>query len=600
MIKKIISKISKSMAVAALAALVLSPFALVFGTLVPIASASANWNVTGSYVMDLQYNGTNNPHNMSLTQSGGNITGSGTSGAYAWVINSGTVSGNAVDFTANYTATADAVTPVQTVLTVTSTIAPDGTMSGIWSDNYQGGARTGAWTTTSGAAVVAAPCTTGLGSPLLVDANQVIANDPDSSVSGPNWALDNFTRHIQIWQEGSNYCAQADDSGTFTTLGGLAGISPQSGAALPEIVTGTITGGTHGQITGTFNPANPWLNSPPAIDCSTVTNTPICSFGLTSYWVSNYFPSGSYADDSNWGWTYNGGADGTWVNAASGNSGDILHHAYTVTIDKYIDGVAATVANANSNSFPMTETYTIGGVTASSTYTLSPTGINSANAYEAITSPVDSGSTYTTNEVTGGAVVGTDCSANRPFSLVGYSYGATLALAAAATQSLTLPSFSNILTNEVVIVWNHDCSTGAGPITGTVTDQGVLHVDSVTSAATNANGTADGNFAHGWSYTFHITAPTNEPNLAMKFADWLSGANILPVANNIRISSAQSSSSPVTLTAANTYSSPALIMTGDLDPGTVGRQVDVLVEVRIPTGTANGTYSTNYGLQTMP
>jgi len=36
---------------------------------------------------------------------------------------------------------------------VMGTIAPDGTMSGTWSDNYQAGTRTGTWTTTSGNAV---------------------------------------------------------------------------------------------------------------------------------------------------------------------------------------------------------------------------------------------------------------------------------------------------------------------------------------------------------------------------------------------------------------------------------------------------------------
>jgi hypothetical protein len=31
-----------------------------------------------------------------------------------------------------------------------------------------------------------------------------------------------------------------------------------------------------------------------------------------------------------------------------------------------------------------------------------------------------------------------------------------------------------------------------------------------------------------------------------------------------------------------------------------GRQVNVLVEVKIPSGTANQTYTTNYGVQTLP
>jgi hypothetical protein len=84
----------------------------------------------------------------------------------------------------------------------------------------------------------------------------------------------------------------------------------------------------------------------------------------------------------------------------------------------------------------------------------------------------------------------------------------------------------------------------------------------------------------------------------MRFSDWLNGANILPVANNMRISSAQATvTTPITLTAANAYST-ALVMTGDLDPNTAGRQVDILVEVSIPAVTINGSYNTSYGVST--
>jgi hypothetical protein len=67
----------------------------------------------------------------------------------------------------------------------------------------------------------------------------------------------------------------------------------------------------------------------------------------------------------------------------------------------------------------------------------------------------------------------------------------------------------------------------------------------------------------------------------------------------MRISSAQATiTTPTTLTAANLYSSPALVMTGDLDSNTAGRQVDVLVETQIPLNTVNGSYSTSYGINT--
>nr|MBP6946272.1 hypothetical protein [Candidatus Paceibacterota bacterium] len=170
----------------------------------------------------------------------------------------------------------------------------------------------------------ATSCTSGVGASLLVDVTQQIANDPDSGFFG-DWALDNFTRHIQIWEESGIYCAQADDVGTFTTFGGANGKSPQSGIALPEIVTGTMTGGTRGVLTGTFGDAGVWgtTGTAPAQDCNSIS----CS--MTSLWVQNYFPGGSYdystAPEGDWSWTYDGGANGTWVNAASGSTGDIVH-----------------------------------------------------------------------------------------------------------------------------------------------------------------------------------------------------------------------------------------------------------------------------------
>jgi hypothetical protein len=183
----------------------------------------------------------------------------------------------------------------------------------------------------------------------------------------------------------------------------------------------------------------------------------------------------------------------------------------------------------------------------------------------------------------------------------GAEYGQTLiptsvvATVALANGKIVTATNTN-LTGDTTTIF----PVGTGTITGTVTSgSGVLHVDSITPGENNANGIADGTYADGWSYTFQITAPTNEPNLTMEFADWLNGANILPVAGNMQISSAQATvTTPITLTAANAYSSPALVMTGDLDPSTAGRQVDVLVQVKIPLTTVNGAYSTSYGVQT--
>jgi hypothetical protein len=137
--------------------------------------------------------------------------------------------------------------------------------------------------------------------------------------------------------------------------------------------------------------------------------------------------------------------------------------------------------------------------------------------------------------------------------------------------------------------------------TGTTTDA-MLHVDSIDAVKTTA--VANDTYPDGWRYVFHITTPNNEENLSMRFSDWFvssSSSSTIPVANNMRIMSSQASSTEwVTLTGSGIYSTPALVMMTDLNPAMPGRQVQVVVEVKIPVGTTNETFSTYYGVQTLP
>jgi hypothetical protein len=125
---------------------------------IQVQAATPNWDTDGAYIVDFEYQGSDYAHDMTLVQdSNGNLTGDGGNPAggahvYTWEIASGTVSGDDIHFTAYYTASADAVVPL-TVMHVQGTIDTDGSMSGTWTDNYQGGSRSGAWETTSGAAV---------------------------------------------------------------------------------------------------------------------------------------------------------------------------------------------------------------------------------------------------------------------------------------------------------------------------------------------------------------------------------------------------------------------------------------------------------------
>lgn len=318
---------------------------------------------------------------------------------------------------------------------------------------------------------------------------------------------------------------------------------------------------------------------------------------------------GTIAEDGSmsgtWSDNYQAGArEGTWTTASG--MGAEYPDMVKVTIIKYVDEATATAESAGSMDFPMTATWAaenIGAGTAA--YTLSETGFNNPNAYYATTADMTKGADYTTSETTDGEVVGASCETEQPYMLTGYTWGNTLEEAGGATPTVAPPAFTSLLTDKFVIVWNTTCdgegSNGDGEIGGDVEQgNGVLNVDSI--EVVDSSATANNTYESGWKYIFHITTPNDEENLAMKFSDWLSGANTIPVASNMRISSMQANNggATITLTAANTYSTPALVMVTDLDAGTAGRQVQVIVEVKIPAGTSSGSYTTTYGVQTTP
>jgi hypothetical protein len=119
-------------------------------------AADPDWDLTGNYVVEFQLTGdpTTYAHDMTLTQDGSdNLTGSGGYPAegthtYHWNITSGSIhDGNQVDLTAVYDLGATG-----TIMHLDGTVASNGTISGTWDDNLNGGTRTGTFTTTSGAA----------------------------------------------------------------------------------------------------------------------------------------------------------------------------------------------------------------------------------------------------------------------------------------------------------------------------------------------------------------------------------------------------------------------------------------------------------------
>lgn len=143
------NKIKKFLIGAAAGLLALGSAATPAAAVVPMGQ----WDVTGSYNIDFKLNG--NPpiytHSATLSQSGSSVTGTGQypatgSPSYTWHVTSGNVTGNTITLTVLYDTGAPG-----TVMHMTGTIVPNGSISGTWDDNF-GGSRVGTWATSSGAA----------------------------------------------------------------------------------------------------------------------------------------------------------------------------------------------------------------------------------------------------------------------------------------------------------------------------------------------------------------------------------------------------------------------------------------------------------------
>lgn len=166
----------------------------------------------------------------------------------------------------------------------------------------------------------------------------------------------------------------------------------------------------------------------------------------------------------------------------------------------------------------------------------------------------------------------------------------------------TLSAFSLVF---MPIQYAGAISTTDGGLSANVTTQSSqIMVNSVT--VVKNSGTPDGTFENGWKWIFDITIPIyNESNLMMKFDNWSGlgfSGNSLPVANNMRFYSAQSSNASsannaIYITAPNTYSS-SMFLFGNLDNTQASRRVQITVEARIPGGTQSDSYSTTFGIKT--
>ena len=161
-------------------------------------------------------------------------------------------------------------------------------------------------------------------------------------------------------------------------------------------------------------------------------------------------------------------------------------------------------------------------------------------------------------------------------------------------------SYHVVVTTDVKdLAGNYLATEYVGGSFTTVIDSTELEVTGISAISSFAQ--ADNSFENGWKWKFYVTAPTNENSLRMKFADFASGSNVI-TADNIRFYSAQSENAnsadnAIAISEAESYSS-FMYLTEDLDAEKMGRQIEIIVEVRVPEGSVGGSYSTSYGIST--
>ena len=171
----------------------------------------------------------------------------------------------------------------------------------------------------------------------VINFTEKVINDADSGQAGNYWAFDTWTRHVQVWSVGPDeYCATADyEPSTFQAVGGQT--SPGNNGTLTGDEYGTFQGGYVSTIftamldvsNATVWPANGAVNGGTAINyqCDITGNCP----GYVD-WTTQYFSGGVNLNLLEWGWIYHGkdsqdaSSTGTWVNASTGNTGNILDH----------------------------------------------------------------------------------------------------------------------------------------------------------------------------------------------------------------------------------------------------------------------------------
>lgn len=294
------------------------------------------------------------------------------------------------------------------------------------------------------------------------------------SSSSPNLTNITSDKFVIVW---NRHCLQAPTP-----------LSPANGSATTTagqtLVDWTDVTNPVGGITYIYQASNASTTNPDG----SFTNPVFTSGALTQSQIATpNTPVGTYywhvqAKDANgntslWSptWSFS-------VTAGSTTTPPTATSTVKVHILKYLDGSVATASSSSSFQFPMSSTWKAanlnGGATTTGSYVLGNSHGGASNQYGADTSAMQVGANYATNEVTGTSTsvlpIGATCAAGK-YQILGYTTSATsFADAASKTPSATAPSFSNLTSDQYVIVWNKKCD-GSQPNPGGGTGTLVIH-----------------------------------------------------------------------------------------------------------------------------
>lgn len=142
-----------------------------------------------------------------------------------------------------------------------------------------------------------------------------------------------------------------------------------------------------------------------------------------------------------------------------------------------------------------------------------------------------------------------------------------------------------------------------GDVTGLVEDiditvPGNLSVTGIEADKTYA--TVGGDFEDGFHWRFSITVPQHETEVQLKFGNLINGDSTILADGNIEYYSAQSADNTEpddSIVVAGTDYGDAMEITGDLDNDAAGRQIEVVVRIKVPEDATGGSYTGTYGVK---